>query len=240
LSYYLNAKEVKATNSPANADLLKRQGVEKMFGKTKKLMNYATEKTGVDKVTKVVLAPHEKFVEHREVQHDKKEAKMRAKDKSGKYEGDILMEAEGQNGMLMLLPDRVRIVRRGKISLLTQGVKGHKEILISQISGIKFKGASKMVGYISFDYLGGTESKTGTAGQENDENGMTFYAKHQPAVIAMKAAIEQKMDEAHRPVGSAAPQVSVMDELQKLATMRDQGIVTEAEFQAHKNKLLGT
>ncbi len=36
------------------------------------------------------------------------------------------------------------------------------------------------------------------------------------------------------------PQMSALDELAKLAKLRDQGVVTEQEFQEHKKKLLGT
>jgi hypothetical protein len=36
------------------------------------------------------------------------------------------------------------------------------------------------------------------------------------------------------------PQVSAYDELDKLAALRDQGIVTEQEFQEQKKKLLGS
>ena len=36
------------------------------------------------------------------------------------------------------------------------------------------------------------------------------------------------------------PQVSAYDELAKLAALRDQGVVTEQEFQEQKAKLLGT
>ncbi|MGB8373049.1 MAG: SHOCT domain-containing protein [Halobacteriota archaeon] len=36
------------------------------------------------------------------------------------------------------------------------------------------------------------------------------------------------------------PQVSALDELAKLETLRDQCVVTEQEFQEHKKKLLRT
>jgi hypothetical protein len=44
------------------------------------------------------------------------------------------------------------------------------------------------------------------------------------------------------PVGSApaAPETDVADQLTKLAALRDRGVLTEAEFEAQKHKLLGT
>ena len=152
---------------------------------------------------------------------------------------NILMEARGVNGRIQLLPDRVRIARKGAFSLLTQGVKGDKEILIRQIAAIKFKRAQLTTGYMAFDFLGGSENKGGLYSQFYDENGVTFEPKQAREFEAMKAAIEQKMDEAHRPAAQQTQQSSALDELAKLATLRDQGVVTEEEFQEQKKKLLG-
>jgi hypothetical protein len=38
---------------------------------------------------------------------------------------------------------------------------------------------------------------------------------------------------------AAAPQVDMVEQLEKLAQLKDQGILTEAEFDAQKQKLLG-
>ena len=59
---------------------------------------------------------------------------LKHKDKYGTYENEELVGAIGQNGRLMLLPDRVRIVRKGLMSLAAQGIKGDKEILIKHIA----------------------------------------------------------------------------------------------------------
>jgi hypothetical protein len=42
-----------------------------------------------------------------------------------------------------------------------------------------------------------------------------------------------------KPVSSNASAGSALDEPQKLGALRDQGIVTEEEFQVQKKKLLG-
>jgi hypothetical protein len=38
---------------------------------------------------------------------------------------------------------------------------------------------------------------------------------------------------------AAAPQVDMVEQLEKLAQLKDQGILTQAEFDAQKQKLLG-
>jgi hypothetical protein len=49
-------------------------------------------------------------------------------------------------------------------------------------------------------------------------------------------------DEGLAPVGPAPvqPQIDVADQLAKLAGLRDSGVLTVAEFEAQKQKLLGT
>lgn len=57
---------------------------------------------------------------------------------------------------------------------------------------------------------------------------------------AMEKRIKQMMAGGGVTVQPQQPQSSPLDELAKLATMRDEGVVTEQEFQEHKKKLLGT
>jgi len=152
----------------------------------------------------------------------------------------IIMEARGVNGRIQLLDDRVRILRKGVISLALQGIKGDKEIPINQVGAIKFKNAGLTAGYMIFTFLGSQEYKGGLFGELYDENGVAFYPNHQREFEAMKAAIEQKMAEARRPAVQQIQRPSAYDELAKLAALRDQGIVTEQEFQEQKRKLLGS
>lgn len=52
-----------------------------------------------------------------------------------------------------------------------------------------------------------------------------------------QAAEEQAPQE--QAYAAPAPQVDVADQLQKLASLKDQGVITEEEFAAQKAKLLG-
>ena len=60
------------------------------------------------------------------------------------------------------------------MSLLTQGLKGDKEILISQISSIQFKKPGTTNGYIQFAFLGGLEAKRGVFQASGDENSISL------------------------------------------------------------------
>ena len=54
-----------------------------------------------------------------------------------------------------------------------------------------------------------------------------------------QAAYDQQAPPPPPPPEAAAPQVDVVEQLKGLAALRDQGILTDAEFAAQKAKILG-
>jgi hypothetical protein len=154
----------------------------------------------------------------------------------------VLLEAKGRNGQLQLLPTKVRIIRKGAWALALQGVQGDKEIYLDQISSIQFKKAGLAVGYMRFVFLGGRETKTGIRDTMKDENTVAFVHKHEAEFEAIKRAIEEKMHEARtsrvqQPLQQAAP-ADIPAQIKKLAELKNQGILTEQEFQQKKEDLL--
>jgi len=158
----------------------------------------------------------------------------------------VVMRAKGTNGSLELLenPDKVRIVRKGAIAFLTQGVKGDKEILLSRASSIQFKKPSTFTkGYIQIGFGGGNENKGGLFDATKDENTIMFADKHTSAFETVKAEIERRMHEASKPSTAAQRPVggeSAADEIKKLAELHDQGLLSDEEFAAGKKKILGS
>ncbi len=148
-----------------------------------------------------------------------------------------IMEANGHNGQLELTESVLRIKRKGILAFMTQGLKGDKEILIAQISSIQFKKANAFInGYIQFAFVGGQEAKGGILQGTQDENSVMFRVSQQPAFEALRDELQRRIS-ASKTLGSK--QSSAMDELEKLAALRDKGIVTEDEFQKKKRELLG-
>ena len=147
-----------------------------------------------------------------------------------------IMEAQGHNGQLELTDSILRIKRKEVLAFMTQGLKGDKEILISQISSIQFKKANAFTnGYIQFAFVGGQEAKRGLFQGTQDENTVMFRASQQ-------AAFERLRDELQRRIAAAASrptQSSSLDGLEKLASLRDRGVVSEEEFQQKKKQILG-
>ncbi len=61
----------------------------------------------------------------------------------------ILKEAKGIGGRLQLLEEKIRIRRKGASAVMLHGLKGDKEIFLTQISSVQFKKAGPFVnGYI--------------------------------------------------------------------------------------------
>ena len=146
------------------------------------------------------------------------------------------MQADGVNGQLELLEDTIIIKRKGTMSFLTQGLKGEKEISISQISAIQFKKPGPITnGYIQFSFIGGLETKAGIFDAAKDENSIIFNAKQEPAFSAIRAEIQKRMA-GHK---QGTKQGSNIDDLEKLASLRDRGIISEEEFNYKKRQILG-
>jgi len=149
---------------------------------------------------------------------------------------DMIMEVKGLNGQLEMTESVIRIKRKGAMALLTQGLKGNKEILISQISSIQFKKASSFFrGFIQFAFVGGQEAKGGIFQATQDENTVMFRVSQQPAFEAFRDELQKRIT-GMKPGGK---QTSGLDELEKLASLRDRGIVSEEEFQKKKKQILG-
>lgn len=149
---------------------------------------------------------------------------------------NVLMEAVGTNGQLELLETKIRIRRKGLVALIHHGLKGDKEILLSSITSIRFQPAGVLnPGYIHFSFQGGQELH-GVGAATRDENAVLFKRRHQDAFEAIKSEIEKTMIAI---ADSTSPRYqSNLDEIAKLADLRDRGIVTQDEFDAKKKQIL--
>ena len=151
-----------------------------------------------------------------------------------------MMEAKGHGGQIRLEGDVITISRKGMMGFLTQGLKGDKEIGLEHISSVQFKSANSLVnGYIQFAFIGGSESKAGLLAATTDENTVMFTSHQQPQFEAMRDAIKARISElkANR---SGASTSSSADEIAKFAKLRDDGLITNEEYEAKKRALLGT
>ncbi len=135
-----------------------------------------------------------------------------------------------------MLPDKIRISRKGAGALFTHGFKGDKEIFIKYISSIQFKKAGLIInGYIQFAFLGGQESKSGLYSAVQDENTIVFNSYQQKDFEEIKAMIESKMATTENNNSSIDKN---LEDLERLANLKQKGILTEEEFQLKKEQIL--
>lgn len=153
---------------------------------------------------------------------------------------EILMELNGTNGQLELYEDKVIIKRNGLGNKLIFGFKGDKTIYINQISGIEFKEAGFLAGYIQFTLPGGIERRGGLTGKDGavrDENTVTFTVKQKDIARQIKEYVESRMNSLSQP--SVISSTSDPDIIRKYKQLWDDGIITKDEFDAKKRELLG-
>ena len=155
-----------------------------------------------------------------------------------------MIEVKGHNGQIQFDGQTVTITRKGILGRLSVG-KGEKRFHISQISSVQWKPAGPFVnGFIAFSAAGGNERRSRfgsqTSSAVNDENSVLFTTRQKAAFEELRAAIEAAIAEHHgRGPAAQAPAASTADELAKLATLRDQGVISDDEFQRQKQRLLG-
>lgn len=147
----------------------------------------------------------------------------------------IILNAKGHNGQLELTDSVLRIRRKGILALMTQGLKGEKEIVIAEISSIQFEQADNFInGYVQFTYPGARKPREGEFQGAKDANTVVFRVSQQPDIEALVEELQRRMAAAKL----KSSQLSPLEELEKLANLRDRGIVSEEEFEKKKQQLL--
>ena len=101
---------------------------------------------------------------------------------------------------------------------------------------------------MSFTVAGAIEKNRGfgnaTTDAATDENAVLVTQKQAPEMLAIRDAIEEAIAGHHGfgvTNGSVSTQQgspSLSDELQKLAGLRDSGVLTDAEFEAAKKRII--
>jgi hypothetical protein len=141
----------------------------------------------------------------------------------------------GYNGQISFDGKSVSISRKGAIGFLTQGLKGTKEIPLRAISSIQMKKAGMVAnGYIQFA-TGAGESKGGINAAVTDENTVIFTLFSNEEFEELKSLVTEAL---YEPAGGSSPTSSSAEQLEKLAKLLDQGLLTKAEFLAEKKKIL--
>lgn len=146
-------------------------------------------------------------------------------------------EFKGSNGTLILTETGITI-KRGIKGFLFGGMmlRGDKTIPYSSIVAVQLKKAGLLAGYLQLTLSGGSEAKSGLIQSTDDENSINFnnWGDNNAQFAEAKSLIEQRIHAAD----SVSTAHSNLDELEKLARLKEKGIISDKEFQAKKKQLL--
>lgn len=169
-------------------------------------------------------------------------ARKKAKEKDVVVPG-LLLTATGSTGVIELHEHKLVIKRpnAGGGCLNPFSGSGEKQFMLADVTSIEFKAPTdkRDFGYIQFTFIGGQESKAIGGDVQRDENSVMFGLLQAPQFETLRLAVESKML-AYRANqgGSFAPQATGIDELTKLADLRDRGAISDQEFETQKRRLL--
>jgi hypothetical protein len=148
--------------------------------------------------------------------------------------------AKGRNGQLTVTTKKLMISRKGAMGFMTHGHAGHKEIDLGQVTSVQFKRPGLgTVGYIQFAFVGGQEAKRGIRQAVDDENTILFSEKVEADFAHAKELLDHYREALRNPVPSAHVQtLTPVEQLEKLAALRRDGLLTDEEFEEQKRRLL--
>lgn len=152
-----------------------------------------------------------------------------------------MIQASGQGGQIAFDGQYVIITREGFLGRATHG-RGEKRLHITSITSVQWKPPGALVnGFIQLS-LSGSDRQAAkghrTLDATKDENSVVFTKKQLPEFEQLRAALEQAIAAQHARQAPASTAPSLADELAKLAALRDQGVLSPAEFEAQKARLL--
>ncbi len=161
--------------------------------------------------------------------------------REGPTTGGPLGVASGRSSHHCILGDQVEIKgMNGQIEFDGQSITIRRQGFMARTGVGKGKPAGPMVnGFIQFSLGGGNERRSAfgqqTTDAAKDENSVIFRKKQQSQFEELRAAVESAMV-ADNPTGPAAP--DRLTQLQKLADLHSSGVLTDAEFEQEKRRLL--
>jgi hypothetical protein len=152
----------------------------------------------------------------------------------------VLYKANGRNGSVELYQNRIIIKKKfgGLKRLLSSG---GKEIFLSNIKNLNYKSANAMTwGFIQFETPQNSKklSKGSLLASPMDDFSINFSRKQQPQFDKLKAGIYDLRNRNKKPTIVQNP-ISDADELEKLAKLKEKGILTQEEFDFKKKQILG-
>jgi hypothetical protein len=156
--------------------------------------------------------------------------------------GDMEIRAEGVDGIVTANEIEISVKFKG-LGRLTNG--GDEIYPMERVKAVGFKEPGFTRGHIQFGVLdahGRAEANSTNSGFifGSIEHMVMFEKKSLKDFIALKEFVELQIKKNKtKKVNNSHSQLSIADELEKLAKLKESGVLTDAEFQSQKQKLIG-
>jgi hypothetical protein len=93
-------------------------------------------------------------------------------------------------------------------------------------------------GYIQFSIQGSVESKGGAQAAAADENTVMFKQSQRASIVAVRDLVEEYITRRLNPIATVPPALDVPSQIRKLAQLRDEGLVSDEEYETKRLELL--
>jgi len=133
------------------------------------------------------------------------------------------------------------ISRKGLSNAMNLGLTGAKKILYRSITAVQYKQDGAITsGYLQFSVLGGNESTGGLSAATKDENSILFVKKDRETILALKALVEERVEEVHAQQTAPVFHVtkSPAEKIKEFKDLLDAGVISQEEFDRKKMQLL--
>ncbi len=154
-----------------------------------------------------------------------------------------IMVANGRGGRVELYENHVRLIRDGPLSIIAAigflpNASLDKTIPLDLITSVEIVNPITAVGYIRFSYPGAPTPAGKTLKDQRAEN-VVLMAGFLPNTTfwKIKEYIENRQAQRARPPAYGE---GLSEEIERLAGLRSNGVLSESEFVAAKKKLLGS
>ena len=146
--------------------------------------------------------------------------------------------AKGNNGLITIDGDWLTIERKG--SGRAGRSKGERRIQLASITAVQLQQARVFTnGFIRFSVAGSPEFRGGLQSAMRDQNAVIFRRGQAKGFNMIRAAVEQRITAHHAGARAGAGEPDIPEQIKKLDELRDQGVLTDEEFDAKKAELLG-
>jgi hypothetical protein len=161
-------------------------------------------------------------------------------------EGTI-MQLNGTHKSILTLYEKKIVIIHSGVGSKVAGIAGEHSFMIKDIIGIEVNEGGTMGsrGSIFFNHkgvqsMGNDDTNLGmdSLKKAGSKNAVLFKSKDYSSFKLFQEKVEELMEK----VGTSSPtivnQVSIPDEIKKLSDLKDQGILTDEEFETKKTDLL--